>query len=181
MATDLGWLTRHAAAAGVDAPQFDLRPARDADMAFAERLYVGTMAPLLARLDALDEAGLVSHLAQICDLTEVLIVIVEGREAGWLQVHETDQDINLSQIHLESAFRNRGVGTALVRRIQARGQSVGKTVSLSVVRNNPAVSLYRRLGFRIIGEDGLKLHMLWQVEAPPSDRPASKPTRSAFS
>jgi len=32
------------------------------------------------------------------------------------------------------------------------------------VRNNPAISLYKRLGFKIVGEDEAKLHMQWDAD-----------------
>lgn len=50
-------------------------------------------------------------------------------------------------------YRGRGIGTQLLRamldELHGRGFAA---VSLSVQRANPAVRLYRRLGFRIVGE-----------------------------
>ena len=50
-------------------------------------------------------------------------------------------------------FRGRGIGTRLVQALLAELRSRGfAAVSLSVQRANPAGRLYRRLGFRIVGE-----------------------------
>jgi ribosomal protein S18 acetylase RimI-like enzyme len=38
----------------------------------------------------------------------------------------------------------------------------GKAVTLQVLHNNPAQSLYARLGFARTGEDAYKLHMTWR-------------------
>jgi hypothetical protein len=40
---------------------------------------------------------------------------------------------------------------------------VGRPVSLNVIRGNPAISLYRRLDFRIVGEDKEKIRMRWEA------------------
>jgi hypothetical protein len=43
---------------------------------------------------------------------------------------------------------------------------MGRPVALNVIRGNPALSLYRRLGFRVVGGDAEKLHMRWEAERP---------------
>lgn len=57
--------------------------------------------------------------------------------------------------------RGRGVGTALLRALlsEAREREVAK-LSLSVERDNPAVALYRRLGFSPVGRGGGAMTMM---------------------
>jgi hypothetical protein len=45
---------------------------------------------------------------------------------------------------------------------QGQAAQAGKPVELWVLKPNPAVSLYRRLGFLVIGEDPRRLRMLWR-------------------
>ena len=142
-------------------PSFTLRDAHQGDYNFAERLYLESMKPLLTKLGAWDELDVLAKFNRYYKLDEVQVVSIDGRDAGWLQISETEQAFELAQIHFEQAFRSRGVGSQLIRKLMSEAQIKGKSVFLSVVRGNPALSLYRRLGFGIVGEDDQKLHMRW--------------------
>jgi len=57
-------------------------------------------------------------------------------------------------ISLYSHYRNHGIGTALMQRLLADLRESGYArASLSVSRDNPAVRLYERLGFVVVGGD----------------------------
>jgi ribosomal protein S18 acetylase RimI-like enzyme len=51
----------------------------------------------------------------------------------------------------------------LIREVCDTAKARGKPVQLLLLRNNPALSLYQRLGFKIIGREGHKLHMSWDA------------------
>ena len=59
-------------------------------------------------------------------------------------------------------YRGRGIGTqlltALLRLLRENGY---RQVSLSVQKENPALRLYQRTGFRILAETGTEYLMLW--------------------
>ena len=58
-------------------------------------------------------------------------------------------------ISVEQAYRNRGIGTALLDAMMNLLKEHGyEKVSLSVQKENPAVALYRRLGFIVLQEKG---------------------------
>lgn len=145
-----------------NAPNFELREARQADYSFAERLYLATMQPLLSQLGALDEQDLVANFKRLYRPGDVQIIVVDGVDAGWMQVAEDDEEISLFQIHIEAGYRSQGIGTSLMQDLLARSRRQRKPVSLYVVRNNPATELYKRLGFKVMGEDGTRLHMRWE-------------------
>jgi ribosomal protein S18 acetylase RimI-like enzyme len=77
--------------------------------------------------------------------------------------------IHLRQIHIVDGFRNCGIGTNLIQSLLDRAQAMGRPVALNVMRGNPAISLYRRLGFRIVGEDEEKFQMRRQAARPKRD------------
>ena len=142
-------------------PSFVLRDGRRSDYALAQRLYLETMKPLLAELGAWEEQDIVARFKQAFDPAEVQIIQVDGVDTGYLQVSESAEEVSLAQIHLAAPFRSRGIGTRLIRELMRDARAKGKSVSLAVVRNNPAFSLYWRLGFRVVGEDGTRLFMRW--------------------
>ena len=69
---------------------------------------------------------------------------------------------------------NKATVTAKVRALEkdrgagllTRATATGSSVALDVIRGNPAITLYRRLGFRSVGEDQEKFQMLWRPAAP---------------
>ena len=150
--------------------KFDLRPARADDYGFAERLYLTTMTPLLGASGEWNETRLSGRLKRSFRLDEVQIITVNGTDVGWLQVSESDAALILSQVHIEREFRSRGIGTQLIRELMVRARGKEKYVSLSVVRGNPAVALYRRLGFKVVGGNRHRLRMRWEDPGDCSNR-----------
>ncbi len=144
------------------APSFELRNAQDSDYGFAEHLYLAMMKPLLSRLGAFDELEFIANFKRLYRPADVKIIVVDGVDAGWLQISESEQEISLYQIHIGPGYRSRGIGTRLMQDLLARSRQQRKPVSLYVVRNNPAKALYERLGFKVVGEDETKLHMRWE-------------------
>ena len=142
-------------------PKFKLRPARVSDYHFAERLYLETMEPLARESKYWTERRLISGLKRSFKRSEVRIIAVDGADVGWLQISESDRRISLSQIHIRREFRSHGIGTQLIQDLFNRARTKKKPVSLSVVCSNPAVALYKRLGFEVIGEGRYKLQMRW--------------------
>lgn len=65
---------------------------------------------------------------------------------------------------VESAHRGKGIGRALLKRLQqeAKHRGVGK-LSLSVERDNPALALYETEGFNRVGQVGNAWTMVWNA------------------
>lgn len=141
------------------AAAFDLRPARADDYAFCEELYFASMQPLLTALDAWDQDECKAAFEGYFQTDEIRMILMDGREAGWIQVSETEDALHLDQIHLLAEFRCRGVGTHLIRELVEEARAAGKSVMLSLVRGNRVVNLYERLGFCLESEDSTRLHM----------------------
>jgi ribosomal protein S18 acetylase RimI-like enzyme len=63
--------------------------------------------------------------------------------------------------------RGAGIGGGLIRDVQAEAGRTGKRLTIHVERTNPALRLYRRLGFRLIEDKGIYLFMEWRSEGTP--------------
>jgi ribosomal protein S18 acetylase RimI-like enzyme len=74
-------------------------------------------------------------------------------------VHRGERDIRIMDIALAPSFRRRGIGTGLLRALIAEAQESGRKLSVHVEMNNPARTLYERLGFYPAGEHGVYVLM----------------------
>ena len=82
-----------------------------------------------------------------------------GAAAGRLYLDRGPVEFHILDIALLPAYRNLGIGTLLLERLIAEAGAAGKPLVIYVERNNPARTLYDRLGFVVAGEHDLYLLM----------------------
>lgn len=90
------------------------------------------------------------------------IICIAERNAGRFFAARTPQNIRLVDIAMLPEHRNQGIGGKLISELLDEAASKGIPVHLSVMKGNPAIHLYDRLGFRITAEEGLYLLMEWR-------------------
>lgn len=151
-----------------------LRPVAEADRAFLVELYGSTREDELAQVDW-DEgvrrafvqqqfAAQDAHYRANYPGATLDVIEVDGSPAGRLYVHRGPSDIRIMDIALAPAFRRQGIGTSLLRSLMEEADASARKLSIHVEMNNPARSLYDRLGFVPAGEHGVYVLM----ERPPS-------------
>lgn len=135
---------------------FTLRPAEASDDAFLFHLYASTRQDIASALPpGLQREMLlrVQWMAQRSDYTarhghgRHQLVLVGGEPAGRLWVARGEGELRLVDVALLPRFRGTGLGTALLRALQAEATEARLPLRLSVARDNPARRLYARLGF----------------------------------
>jgi ribosomal protein S18 acetylase RimI-like enzyme len=89
------------------------------------------------------------------------IILLAERPIGRMLVDRTANEITLVDIALLGEYRNRQIGTSLLRNLMDEAATAQKSVRLSVFKSNPALRLYQRLGFSQVGEDALYFEMQW--------------------
>ena len=148
----------------------EVRPYHEEDEDFLFELYASTRAEELDAwgwdedqravfLELQFKAQRQSYTIQYGD-ADHSIIMDAGRPIGQMMVLCTDDEYRLVDISLLPEHRNGGIGTRLIRRLLDKAFDAGKPVGLSVVKISPAVGLYQRLGFVILGDDGLYLQMV---------------------
>jgi ribosomal protein S18 acetylase RimI-like enzyme len=150
-----------------------LRPAAESDRDFLLALYASTRADELAHVDWDEPAkrAFVEHQFTAQDDhyrsnypgATFDVIEVGGRRAGRLYVHRGPSDIRIMDIALAPEFRRRGIGGELLRSLIAEASASRRKLSIHVEANNPARTLYERLGFRPAGAHGIYVLM----ERPP--------------
>jgi GNAT superfamily N-acetyltransferase len=148
-----------------------LRPVAPEDEPFLLYVYAGTRAEELAPLPWTDEqraafvasqfAAQTAHYAEHYEGMSADVILVDGQPAGRLLVARWPREIRIVDIALLPDFRGDGVGTGLLRDLMTEAGTAGKRLSIHVERFNRALALYRRLGFRPVGDEGVYVRMEW--------------------
>ncbi len=150
------------------------RAAVPGDTAFLRMLYRTTREPELAHAPWSEQ-----QKAAFCDMqfmaqthsfditypdAERLVIRVGDFSAGRL-IKSAADGLTLVDIALLPEFRNRGLGTAILRLLQDEADAMAAPLRLSVVKSNRALALYRRLGFAVTGEGTFHYSMQWPAPA----------------
>lgn len=83
----------------------------------------------------------------------------QNKKLGRLYIDERVDEIRIVDIALLPQFRGKGIGSTIMKSIIEHADSIRKHVRIHVERNNRALSLYQRLGFRAIEDKGVYLLM----------------------
>ena len=157
---------------GLLAPTHPLRPSglrlrgiTDADLGFLSGLYAQTRAEEMRRVDWPDSAKR-AFLQQQFELqhayyqqnypgADFLLIERAGARIGRISVYRSRGDIRLMDIALLPEHRCQGVGSALLAELIEESEHTGASISLHVEADNPAQTLYQRLGFSFWEDRGV--------------------------
>lgn len=148
------------------------RPRTPADTEFFAALYASTRATELAPLPWPDDAKRAFLRSQFEAQTRhydlhypdsEFLVLERGDAIGRLILSWGERDLHVVDIALVPACCGLGLGTAVLR--AAMAQAPG-SVSIHVERFNPALRLYRRLGFVHEEDTGVYYRMRWKPDLP---------------
>src|SRR5687767_12525302 len=137
--------------------EISLRPATADDRAFLLRVYASTreeeLAPvpwtpeqknafLMMQFDAQDQHYRAHYPGATFD-----VVLHRNEPVGRLYVLRQRAEIRIMDIAILPNARGRGIGTSLLSSILQEAETTRRSVTIHVEKENPALRLYRRLGF----------------------------------
>jgi ribosomal protein S18 acetylase RimI-like enzyme len=141
------------------------RPFTGDDLPFVTELYASTRRGEVATTGwppEMQEAFLAqqaaaqhSHYSLHFADAEWLIIEHDGRPIGRLYVEDLPSDRHIIDIALVPDSRGRGIGGAILEDVLEQARGLGKGVTIHVEKNNPARSLYARLGFELVEDLGI--------------------------
>lgn len=152
------------------------RQAGDGDLPFFLTLYASTREEELARVDWSTEqktafvqmqfeAQHKYYHEQYPD-AEYLVVQQDDKDIGRIYLHRRTDELRLIDITLSPWVRNRGLGYKLLKDLLDDALACSLPVRIHVETYNPAMRLYKRLGFRPIEDQGVYHLMEWRPEEP---------------
>jgi ribosomal protein S18 acetylase RimI-like enzyme len=147
----------------------------ESDLPFLAQVYASTRAEELAPVpwtDAHKNAFLESqfqaqhaHYQRYYPNADWLVISHGGCDVGRLYIERWPSQHRIIDIALLPGHCGRGFGTALLRDLMDEAAAAGNAVSIHVEKNNPAMRLYRRLGFRTEEDKGVYDLMRWEAAA----------------
>jgi ribosomal protein S18 acetylase RimI-like enzyme len=140
--------------------QFQLRQAEASDFDLIWQLRVATMKTVISEAYGWDEATQREYAAESL---KGQIVLVEGTPIGVLTLADWGDQLHLVWMAILPLFQRSGLGSDILRHCQQLAVNAGKPLTLQVLRNNPAVHLYERFGFKTYRRNGEhRLQMRWE-------------------
>ena len=93
------------------------------------------------------------------------IIECNGEPAGTFIIFQDKEEIRLADIVIARNYRGLGMGFAVIQSIQAESAQSERPLRLHVTKDNPALSFYEQLGFRLLEDRVTHLFLEW---TPPS-------------
>jgi ribosomal protein S18 acetylase RimI-like enzyme len=152
-------------------PSTTLRPITQEDQPFLYHLYASTREEEMALVgwSQVDQEAFLAMQFQAQHTfyqeqfagAQFDIIECEGAPIGRLYVDRRVDEIRIIDIALLPAYRGQGIGSHYMRQLLAEGQELGIPIRIHVEANNPAMRLYKRLGFRKVDTNGVYWLMEW--------------------
>jgi GNAT superfamily N-acetyltransferase len=148
---------------------FALRLETDADLPFLMQLFASTREDELAVTGwppEVKQAFLAQqfqaqrhHYRTYIPTCRFDVLECRGEPVGRLYIEARQTQENVVDIALLPAWRGQGIGTAILEALIEYAGKGGRGVGIFVEKFNPALRLYRRLGFTEIQDTGIYLEM----------------------
>lgn len=136
---------------------YRLRREEPRDQAAIDAMYMDTRRPELEATDwdvMQREAFLTqqaraqrSHYREFYPGADFNVIEINGAIAGRLYLYASADDVRIMDIIIAPHWRRQGFGTRVLQDVIDSAAGNGQSVSIHVEKHNPALSLYRRLGF----------------------------------
>lgn len=163
-------------------PTISFRPIVDDDRPFLRELYASTRREEMAQTDwpqdqiemFLSEQFHAQHMhyMQHFAKADFDLILRDGEPIGRLYLDEWEEEFRIIDIALLPEFRGRGIGGRILKDILEKAFAAGKAVGIHVEQNNPAMTLYQRLGFEMVEEQAVYHLMRANPPCPSSENAA---------
>jgi len=152
----------------------DLRTVTEEDNDFLLSVYASTRADEMTRVDWNTEQKEAFLRMQFNAQSQFYIenypgatfqvITLNDQPVGRLYIHRRENEIRIMDIALLPGYRNLGIGSALLQDILDQGKNLKLPVTIHVEQFNPALRLYKRMGFYPKEDKGVYLLMEWSPE-----------------
>ena len=103
-----------------------------------------------------DDSGFVAVDENDRPVGAIWLRLLKGEEKGFGYVDDKTPELGMA---VSPEYRGKGIGTSLLSSLIKSAEDFNEYISLSVAIGNPALRLYQRLGFEIVGKHGNSITM----------------------
>ena len=129
-----------------------MRRARLTDIDFLLELRIETMEEHLKNANI--NLSIDNHKERILhNFESAKIILYEKEKIGLLKLLKYQTSYEIEQIQIQKKFQGRGIGYKIIKDLIKKAETENMSIKLSVLKNNKAQFLYKRLGFEIIKEN----------------------------
>lgn len=93
------------------------------------------------------------------------VILSDGTAVGRLYVDRRTNEIAILDVAVLTEFRGQGIGTTVIKRLQAEAAATGRAVGVFVEVFNPSQKLFGELGFAVVADDGMNRRFEWRDAA----------------
>ncbi|WGW02976.1 GNAT family N-acetyltransferase [Tropicibacter oceani] len=97
------------------------------------------------------------------------IIQMDGVDIGRLYVDRPDTHMHIIDLTLAPEWCGRGIGSDILKALLNEAHGGKVPVRLSVEKQNPALNLYLRLGFRALSETATHYALEWRPQTGPRE------------
>lgn len=131
--------------------QYTLRKATESDIGWLIELRSRTMDQHMIASGLVPDPD--THRSRVMHaFGDIEIVQIDSTDIGMVKVEKMPEVWRVVQIQIVPELQGRGIGTLILRQVLEEAGNVGRPVTLNVLKSNPAVHLYERLGFGVVLE-----------------------------
>ena len=81
------------------------------------------------------------------------VIETDNLVIGMIKTIASKDEIYLAEIQITSKYQNQGIGSKIIRDLTNQAKINNQRLWLKVIKNNPAIKLYERLGFTIFEQN----------------------------
>lgn len=133
-------------------PAIQLRPATENDSEFAFKVKKRALREYVEKTWGWDETFQRKFHQEHWHPQHEKVIMLDGCDIGKIVTCDHGEHLLLESVYILPEYQNRGIGTHLIRQVIDNAHHEKKPVRLHVLRINPAVALYKRLGFTTVSE-----------------------------
>ncbi len=131
--------------------QFSLRNASSEDIDFIFLVRVESMKSDFEKTSRWNDEEQYRKAAD--EIGQAQIIMMEGLPVGVIKVLTREHELHLHQMQILPCCQGRGIGSALVRMVLQRADSLNFPVTLFVLKGARARNLCERMGFSLVEEN----------------------------
>jgi RimJ/RimL family protein N-acetyltransferase len=92
------------------------------------------------------------------------LILLNDQPIGRVYIDRSDSQIQILDITILPEYRSAGIGTPIIKELQAEAAKDGRSITIYVESFNRSLSLFERLGFTKAGDEGIYFLLEWRPE-----------------